>query len=419
MSTVMWYREAPNRGPSGRLSKWLHKRRDQREDSERAAALTARLHAACYGVGLAEDTESCAGLPGLTVPKVESITFGPDMDRMIIRMMPGQAMSDWSKVADRLALHLGYGRIRIRPRPGPPQPFIRLELLRTDPLDTMVHLPMGLDWARQPLLLAGVETGELLHINLQEIMHLIVQGQTRSGKSRWVYGLLAQIAGCRDVLIAGSDITGLIARAFEGTHHEPFWASGAGDLRKHADVLEALVSEMDRRIANMPPRSDVYPTTPSDPLVFVVIEELAGLIEAAQAYDALHSKAPRGQAAPPKITDRIKGAYKRLMAEGAKAGFRVLLIVQRAEASIVGGFARGQASLKISFRVEDVESVKMLHPSVDPVTAVEHTIATAGLALVSGPGLPVQRVRSGNVPSYEWFIDQVQEACRRPAIEAP
>ncbi|MBV9407060.1 MAG: hypothetical protein JO211_17055 [Acidobacteriaceae bacterium] len=363
--------------------------------------------ASAYGVGLCRDTQSAAGVPGIAAPRVVSVVFG-ELTRLLIAMQPGQLIKDYTAVADRLAEGLAVPRVRFRPRG---HGLIWCELLSVDPLTEQVPLPVA-GWDSSRLVLVGCETGEELSVSLRDCAHIIAQGQTRSGKSRWAYGLLAQLAGCPDVLIGGSDITGLLARAFANTRHSG-WASGSADIEAHAEVLEALVEEMDRRIAAMPSRIDVYPTSADDPMRFVVIEELAGLITAAAAADAMAPKPKPGQRSAPKLVDRIKGAYTRLLAEGAKAGFRVLILVQRAEAGVIGGFARDQASLRISFRCDNVDSIKMLHAQADRPTAELHATAESAIALVSGPGLPLLRGKAPHMPSYAHFCDLVQTASGR------
>lgn len=402
---IEWRREPSSRGfRRPHLLGWLDQRRQERRDLELVQGMAQRWLATCFIAHLAKDTESCAGIPGTSAPRLLSIVLADHADRLTVEMLPGQTAKDFREQAARLAEGMRVPQVRITQRKNTPG-YLVVELLHADPLAHEVMLPLGAGAVSQQVLFAESETGEEIAIPLLDCAHIIAQGQTRSGKSRWTYGLLAQLAGCPDITFAGSDITGLIARAFDNTRHAPFWASGSADIEAHCRVLEDLVAEMDRRNASMPRTSDVYPISETDPLLFVVIEELAGLIEAAQAADAGRK---RGEA---KYADRIRGAYKRLMGEGAKAGIRVLLLVQRAEATIVGGFARGQASLRLSFRVDDGESVKLLHPGVERVTAEEHATATPAIALVSGPGLPLVRARAPHMPSYEHFLHLIEQQC--------
>src|SRR5690606_39488588 len=93
------------------------------------------------------------------------------------------------------------------------------------------------------------------------------------------------------------------------------------------------------------------------------------------------------------LVGRIRSAYGRLMAEGAKVGFRVVIVMQRADASIIGGFERGQATFRITFPVLEPSSVQMLHPSCDTETAALHATEIGRAAPVAGPGGPAPRVR--------------------------
>jgi hypothetical protein len=111
------------------------------------------------------------------------------------------------------------------------------------------------------------ESGDTIAHALAEPAHIAIQGQNGSGKSRLTYGLLAQAAHADDVLIAGSDITGLLLGApFDGTRHRNWQAAGTADLEDHAAVLEALVAEMDKRLADMPLGVDKITPSPDRPL---------------------------------------------------------------------------------------------------------------------------------------------------------
>ncbi len=73
----------------------------------------------------------------------------------------------------------------------------------------------------------------------------------------------------------------------------------------------------------------------------------------------------------------------RLLSESRKAGMRVLLVCQRADATVIGGFERGQASHAISFRV-DADGQRMLHRDADPATVAAHAVADPGIGLRIG-----------------------------------
>jgi hypothetical protein len=334
----------------------------------------------------------------MSVPRVVAVRLG-DSDRLLVEMMAGQVVEDFRAVGAGLAESLGVHRVNVRSRT---HGYVFVELQRVDLLDTPVALPGPLEMADHELLLGGLDDGRDLHVRLSQLAHVLVQGQTRSGKSRFLYGLFSQLADAADVLICGSDITALVLRPFEKTRHGLLMATGAGHIEEHADVLEDLVKIMDERIARIPDDVDVFECTATDPYMLTLIEELPGLLRRAAQVDAA---APRGTA---KLKDRITGAYGRLLAEGAKAGFRLIIVMQRADATIIGGYERGQCPLKISFSVDDLAAIRMLHPAASEDLVSLHVSALPGRALVSMPGLPVARLRSPEMGAYADFRGNVQ-----------
>ena len=84
----------------------------------------------------------------------------------------------------------------------------------------------------------------------------------------------------------------------------------------------------------------------------------------------------------------------RLVSEGRKAAFRVLMLAQRFEANAVGGgYARDQFALRLSFRVPG-ESLVMLHGEDARRLGPEHANAAPGVAYLSAPGRDLVRLRA-------------------------
>jgi hypothetical protein len=391
LTHVTWRREASIAGASrSACPGWLARRRQGRVDRDRAGLLVRRFLNGAAGAHLSRDTQSCAGLVGLVSPQVVHVVLGEKTDRLIVRMLPGQLVTDYQERSAKLAEALGVHALRITRRSPN---HITLELLRVDPLAAVVPAThTGPD-----LVLGRLDTGATFSVELGSIAHTIVQGQTRSGKSRFTYGLLAQLAHRPDVLICGSDVTGLLLRPFRGGRHEQLQATGSRDVREHLAVLEHLAKIMDDRIESIPEDSDVFPCTAADPWLFVVIEELPGLLRLAKQ-----------QGGKDKLADQIQAAFGRLLAEGAKAGIRLLLITQRADATIIGGFERGQAPLRISFAVEGKDAIRMLHPACPDEVALAHVSALPGRALLSAPGIPYARLRSPEMGDYVAFRDRIR-----------
>jgi hypothetical protein len=401
MSTITWFREASaTTGASWPFSRsWWRERRQDESDAARAQWLAQRFTVAVANLGLARHTESCAGLPGIATPVVRSVRLG-DVERLLIEVMPGQTVATFRAESKGLAEALGCHHVRISRRgPG----YVHVEVQRGDALDQSITLPGNGVRAIDPLLLGRLDDGKPLTATLADQAHILVQGQTRSGKSRFLYGLLSQVSDAPDVLICGSDISALVLRPFAGTRHGQLIACGSADIDRHVEVLEELVDVMDDRISRIPPDEDVYPCGPEDPYLVTLIEELPGLLRRAGQADV---KAPCVKGSV-KRADRIKAAYGRLLAEGAKAGFRLVIVMQRADALIIGGYERAQCPLRISFAVDDRAAVKMLHPAASDDLAEWHCSALPGRALVSMPGLPIGRFRSPDMDSYRQYVTNV------------
>jgi len=366
----------------------------------------------CEYVGLCHTVPTVSG-PTIVTPKLVGVGIeGPD-PVLLVEMLPGQLPAQYRAEAPRMVETLGCSHLRFIPRGDM---LLEIELLHVDPLD----VPVGLDLpgagsgatlaVEHPVMLAQTETGEQLRHNWVTGPHVVVQGATGSGKSVWCYSQLAQLVGCDDVLICGSDPSGLLlGRPYAGTRHHPWQAIGTQDITAHLELLRRLVAEMDRRIAALPDRVDLLTPTVDTPLLLVVLEEFAGLIKLASTLPA-----PRGEA---KIADQLKALFGRLVSEGRKAGIRLLVVTQRADAAIIGGFERGQLGLKISFRVTDPEALVMLHPEARDWFA-DHAHAPDGVALLETPSRQITRVRgprlSGDdLTDYATYWNQVQAATAR------
>jgi hypothetical protein len=403
MTLVHLTRETVTRPQRCGVANWRHRcveRRQAREDGDRAKWLINRLYDGMALAGLTVDTTSCAGLPGSRTPQVTSVTLGP-CSRLSVQPLAGQVLGDYQEVAGRLAAALHVDRVRLSQRPNG---LIRCELIKVDPLRVPVDMPPPLSSVFDQLVFGRCESGELLSASLVDIAHVVAQGMTRSGKSRWVYSVLAQVAGCPDLVVAGSDNTGILLRPFVDTRHAEYQALGSDHLDHHVELFEGLVETMQLRVSAIPRRVDVLPITSDLPVILVVVEEYGVLVDLLGAHDTKEKT---------KLQPRFRAAVRSLLAGGAKVGIRVLLITQRADASGpsgLGGFERGQAAVRLSFRVDTHDAARMLHPAITKESAEEHAAAPAGIALVSVPELPLARLRSPMMADYGTYADLVADS---------
>ncbi|OLL89871.1 hypothetical protein Ae406Ps2_6405c [Pseudonocardia sp. Ae406_Ps2] len=373
----------------------LWARRDRAVDEREADGLWWAWRHACEGAGLCCRVDTVSGAT-VVVPQLVDIVLGPPTV-LTVKLLPGQLLADLRRVALRIAPHLGAVALRIS---SVGQIHARVELLGVDPLEGTVGLVLPAAPGRVAL---GVDetARDLVQSWADDVAHTIVQGVTRSGKSVFTYGLLAQLAADPLVTICGSDPTGLLWRPFTGTRHAAWQVSGVADPAAHETLLQALVADMDARIAAMPADRDTVEISAATPLRVVVLEELAALYRVADA--ASTTKDPIGK--------RIRALIGRLLAEGAKAGYRLVLIVQRAEAAIVGAFERAMCSLRISFRTDNRASVELLHPGAPAEVADQHTVACPGVALLSAPGEELTRFRAPYLHGYPDYVAAIRSAC--------
>lgn len=370
---------------------------------------------------LAEFTGLCHGVDvasGKTVvtPRLVAVDcWGPN-PVLVVQLLPGQLLADLRKQSERLAPRLGAKFLRMTPRG---EQWVRIELMQTDPLDVPVEVAPSLqrvpDYSvlDHPVMVAQTEAGARIWLGWADAPNAVIQGATRSGKSVWCYSVLGQLARCHDVLIAGSDPSGiLLGRPYEGTEHRDWQAVGSSDVMAHLAILRKIVAEMDRRILTLPPRVDKIGPTSDQPLLICVLEEFAGLLRLASTLAT-----PRGEA---KVVDQLRALFGRLVSEGHKVAIRLLVISQRADATIIGGFERGQLGLRVSFRVTDPEALVMIHPEGRDFFA-EHSQAPAGVALFETVGHPLTRVRgprlTGEETDYAAYWDEIATvtACRQLA----
>lgn len=355
--------------------------RRERFQHRRNQQLAWRVQDTLGALGMFQKGSSIAGGPSFRIPVVTQVDLGPPI-RLTVRTLPGQVAEDFTPHCRVLAQNLGMARVRVI---NGGASLLYLELFTVDPLAGDVPLPRTPLAGVEDLLLLGVDDGSVSYrISPFDLVHLAIQGSTGSGKSVFVYGLVAQLVTTPNLLIAMSDPTGLLTRPFRGTVHEEWQASGTADPDEHLALLERLVDTMDQRIATLPPRRDQVAIGEGCPLIVLVLEEYAGLLRAAATGDG----AKKGGR-----LDRIKDAVLRLITEGRKAGIRLVILAQRFEAAVVSGFARSQCTVKLSFRVDNADSVAMLHPTGRD-EANEHTTCAPGVALLTGPGVPLARIRS-------------------------
>jgi len=210
--------------------------------------------------------------------------------------------------------------------------------------------------------------------------HTAIQGTTGSGKSSTLYSLLAPLAGRRDVIVCGSDVSGIVLEPWR-TGPGDLIATGGTDLEDHARALEDAVQVMTGRLGDLVATGrDLIACDEGMPWVVVVLEELPALLAASRRDRELHA--------------RITTAIRRLKQEGRKVGVVCVTTAQRMTAAVVDSDARAQESVRITHRLDTTKALRLLHDGAHLPDIAEVRQWPPGLALVEAPGRRLTRARA-------------------------
>lgn len=236
--------------------------------------------------------------------------------------------------------------------------------------------------------------------------HIAAQGGTRSGKSVWASATLAQLARKNNVLVTGIDPTGVLLAPWRAHPRPDLRHTGTRDMSTARATMRRLVDEMDRRIEQLlvSGRDKIETFSQDTPLVIVVLDEWPGaLVADEESRKAARSDAPGLSGIP------LRTGFRRLTQESAKVGFRVVAIAQRMDASIIGGAERSNLSTRLSFRVDNADAVRMLHPDAESELIAEVATFPTGVGILQRPGEKCIPFLSEYI-AYEEYARQVRDS---------
>ena len=321
---------------------------------------------ACIATGLCHHIDTVSGTTTVT-PRVEFIDLRDPLT-LSVRLLPGQLPDDFLGAGRRIARALGGFMLRVQPR-GTSHAI--LTVLPDDPLaEPFSGIPES-----GPILIGRDEQGQDISLAYDTIPHTLVCGATGSGKSSFAYSLIAQLSTrLGPIRITGIDASGTTLRPF------PDAVNGLANLQAADDLLQRLTTDLDRRLTEIPADRDLLPVSERNPATFVVLEEWGAVLRAAESADK-------------RLSARIRTAVARLLCEARKTRISVVMLVQRPEANLIGGTERSQMGLRIAFRLDGPDSVKMAVPEAADYAA-EHASALPGVALAAVPGRGLVRLRA-------------------------
>ena len=282
------------------------------------------------------------------LPKMVSVRSTGSVDVVRVRMLPGQTVSDWAANAPRLAQTFGALDCRVRSVPRRAHD-LALWFLSSDPLTAPVAL---FDPADTPDLSAlPVAMGEdgLVHRLRLLGAHLLIVGATGAGKGSVIWSLVAALApGIRDGLVQvwAVDPKGGMELAPGRALFTRFVYGDPEDNTLYeldfAHVLEDAVLVMRARQATLRGVTRLHTPTVAEPLVVVVIDELASLTAYVVDRDAKR---------------RITAALSLLLSQGRAVGVSVVGAVQDPRKDVIS--MRDLFPTRILLRVTEPEHVAL------------------------------------------------------------
>lgn len=242
------------------------------------------------------------------------------VDRVRVRMLPGQTHADWAKVADRLCQTFGALDCRVRTVPGRVHD-LELWFLTVDPLVEPVEpLPAvpSVTWCALPV---GLQAdGKPYRLRLRGT-HVLVVGATGAGKGSVLWSIITQLVpGVCDgtVRLWGLDPKGGMefaagAAIFDRFVHGDDDTNQRGFEEQFARVLEDAVVVMRRRQNLLRGVTRLHEPSVGEPLIVVLVDELAALT----AY-----------VSDRQTKQRIGNALSLLLSQGRAVGVVVVAAVQ-------------------------------------------------------------------------------------------
>jgi DNA segregation ATPase FtsK/SpoIIIE, S-DNA-T family len=285
------------------------------------------------------------------IPTLLRVTSTGTVDVVRVRMLAGQVPEDYAQVADRIARTFGAAECRVRTDPKHRERVI-LWLLVEDPLQQPVPPQQaGESPNLSALRVARREDGLWYYLRLLGT-HLLLVGATGAGKSSVIWALVHALApGISSGLVqlwvldpkGGMELAPgrrLFSRFCHGTTegNDP-----ASHEHAYADLLEDAVAIMRQRQDRLRGVTRLHEPRPGEPLVVVVVDELASVTSYVTDRDA---------------KKRISAALSLLLSQGRAVGVTVVAALQDPRKEVLP--ARDLFPTRIGLRMVDADQVDMV-----------------------------------------------------------
>jgi S-DNA-T family DNA segregation ATPase FtsK/SpoIIIE len=244
------------------------------------------------------------------VPRVVRVRAGRYADRVTVRMVVGQQPEDWSRRLDALAHGFGARSCQVCEIPRRPG-YLQLVVGRLDPLAQVITVPAPTAVDLGAVQLGRREDGQPWTVRLRG-SHTLIAGATGAGKGSVIQSMIRSLGpAIRNGLVKlwVLDPKGGMELAGGRPLFDRFAYQTAADM---AEVLEDAVAVMQARARRLMGRTRLHEPSTDEPLIVVVVDELASLTAYAERDDRR----------------RISAALSLLLSQGRAVGVVVVAALQ-------------------------------------------------------------------------------------------
>ena len=273
------------------------------------------------------------------VPTLKRVQITPTHDRLLVGLVPGQSPDDFDRSASALAHAFGGRGCRVFVEaPG----WVTLEFARADALRVPVEpLPIAAEPDLHAVPVGRREDGDAWSVKLLGT-HVLIAGVTGAGKGSVIWSLLWGIApriSEHTVEVWAIDPKG----GMELGLGERLFTRFESDAERVAGLLDEAVTLMKQRAARLAGRTRQHQPTPGDPILLVLIDEVANLT----AY--LPDR---------KLRERISQSLAVLLTQGRAVGVNVVAALQDPRKEVLS--LRNLFPTRVALRLDEPSQVDMV-----------------------------------------------------------
>lgn len=303
---------------------------------------------------------------------VESVRGGPAITRYELKLARGVRISQIRNVSEDLALALMSEHIRIQ-APIPGTNLIGIEIANEkQAIIGLKSVLQGYDKYRLPIALGTDIVGNPKMIDLAEMPHLLIAGQTGSGKSVFINSIILSLLytrrpeECQLILV---DPKRVEMTAYENMPHLRFPV--VTEPEDALDVFSSLITEMENRYkilseANVRNIESFNEQEGGMPYIVTIVDEMADLMMTSGK--------------------ELEKMIVRLAQLSRAVGIHLVLATQKPVIKVITGLIKSNMPSRISFQVAS----KMDSRVILDCNGAEKLIGRGDMLMMSNSGEPVR-----------------------------